>query len=66
MSTCRECAAGRPHCHGTLIRHPGQRWHCTDPECAQPEILLHGLTMDCQALGCHCGEPVSPAARFAS
>ncbi|MFM8599350.1 MAG: hypothetical protein ACKOB8_10150 [Mycobacterium sp.] len=55
MSECRECAAGRSHCHGTLIQHPGQPWHCTDPDCVQPEILLHGLAIDCHALGCRCG-----------
>ncbi|MBU3685767.1 MAG: hypothetical protein EBU23_02225 [Mycobacteriaceae bacterium] len=63
MKKCRECVAGQPHCHGTLIRHPGQHWHCTDPDCAHPETLLHGLSIDCLALGCRCD--VAPADRLA-
>ncbi len=53
---CRECLAGRPHCHGTLIRHHGQYWQCTDPGCTNPEILLHSLVVDCEALGCRCAD----------
>lgn len=52
---CRECIAGRPHCHGTLIRHAGQRWQCTEPDCTYPEVLLHSLSIDCEAVGCECG-----------
>lgn len=58
---CRRCGsddeAGRPHCHGTLIRHSMQRWQCTEPDCTDPEVLLHPLTVDCEAIGCECGEP---------
>ena len=53
---CRECLAGRPHCHGTLIHHPGQSPRCTEPGCSHPEVLLHSLTVDCAAIGCDCGE----------
>lgn len=63
---CRECAAARPHCHGTLINHLGinhlgiHHWgqapECTEPDCDHPEILLHSLTVDCDAIGCACGE----------
>lgn len=53
---CRECLAGRPHCHGTLIHHPGQSPHCTEPDCHHPEVLLHSLTVDCEAIGCDCDE----------
>lgn len=53
---CRECLAGRPHCHGTLIRHSTQYWQCTDSDCSHPELLLHSLTMDCEAIGCECRE----------
>ena len=53
---CRECLAGRPHCHGTLIHHHGQKTQCTDPECNHPEVLLHSLAVDCEAVGCPCGE----------
>ena len=53
---CRECVAGRPHCHGTLIHHYEQKPQCTDPECSHPEVLLHSLVVDCDAIGCQCGE----------
>lgn len=52
---CRECLAGWPHCHGTLIHHWGQRSQCTDPDCDNPEVLLHSLSVDCDAIGCDCG-----------
>lgn len=53
-NACRECAAGTPHCHGTLIRHATQQLQCTEPGCAHPEVLLHSLTVDCNALGFQC------------
>lgn len=57
---CRECRAGRPHCHGTLIHHGGRHWgrpvQCTEPECTHPEILLHSLSIDCASIGCDCGQ----------
>ena len=51
---CRECAAGTPHCHGTLIHHSTAHLQCTDHDCTHPEVLLHSLTIDCDALGCLC------------
>lgn len=59
---CRECRAGRPHCHGTLVRHPGRYFECTDPDCGHPEVLLHTLSIDCQALGCECAESAASRA----
>jgi len=64
VNDCRECLAGQPHCHGTLIhhggRHGGQHWgqqsQCTDPDCTHPEVLLHSLSVDCDVIGCDCGE----------
>jgi hypothetical protein len=56
VKECRECVSGRPHCHGTLIHHHGQPPQCTDPDCSHPEVLLHSLSVDCEAIGCHCGE----------
>jgi hypothetical protein len=56
VSKCRECRAGRPHCHGTLIHHWGEQSHCTEADCRQPELLLHSLSIDCDAIGCECGE----------
>ncbi|HOB48472.1 MAG TPA: hypothetical protein PKK01_04060 [Mycobacterium sp.] len=55
---CRECLAGQPHCHGTLIRHPGGFWECTEPDCAHPEIVLHSFSLGCEMLGCECAEAV--------
>ena len=52
---CRDCLSGRAHCHGTLIRH-STSWQCTDPDCSHPELLLHALRIDCEAIGCPCGE----------
>lgn len=56
VNECRECLAGKPHCHGTLIHHWGQQSQCTDPDCSHPEVLLHSLSVDCEAIGCDCGE----------
>lgn len=56
VNECRDCRAGRPHCHGTLIRHSTQHWECTDTDCDHPELFTHSLTIDCEALGCECGE----------
>lgn len=53
-SDCRQCRSGQPHCHGTLIHHRGQPAQCTEPEC--DEVLLHSLSIDCEAVGCECGE----------
>lgn len=55
---CRECLSGRPHCHGTLIRHPGGFWQCTESHCADPEVVVHSLRIDCEALGCGCVDSV--------
>lgn len=57
VDECRECLAGWPHCHGTLIHQWGQPSQCTDPGCRHPEVLLHSLSIDCEALGCDCAEP---------
>jgi hypothetical protein len=60
VNGCRECLAGRQHCHGTLIhhggRHGGRQPQCTDPDCTHPEVLLHSLSVDCAATGCDCDE----------
>lgn len=50
-------------CHGTLIHHPGQYWQCTDPDCAHPELAVHALSIDCEAVGCECCEPVQSRRR---
>jgi len=56
---CRECRATGPHCHGALIRHPGGFSHCTEPGCGDSEVLLHSFSVDCETLGCGCGESVA-------
>lgn len=53
---CRECVAGRPHCHGTLIRHPDGHQQCTEPDCSHPELLMHSFLVDCGTLGCECAD----------
>ncbi len=58
MTDCRECRGGQAHCHGTLIHHWGQRAQCTEPDCGDPEVLLHSLALDCEAVACACGEDV--------
>ncbi len=57
---CRECLAGCWHCHGTLIRHTAERSECTEPGCEDADLLLHALTIDCDAVGCGCGEAALP------
>jgi len=44
------------HCHGTLIRHSWQQPECTEPSCAETELILHSLVIDCDVVGCQCGE----------
>lgn len=53
---CRQCVAGQAHCHGTLIHHWGQPPQCTEPGCIHPEVLLHSLRIDCESVGCDCGQ----------
>lgn len=53
---CRDCRAGRVHCHGTLIRHHAGRPQCTEPGCEHAELFLHVLTIDCDAIGCDCSD----------
>ncbi|QEN16726.1 hypothetical protein ACQ856_06335 [Mycolicibacterium psychrotolerans] len=55
-SSCRECAAGLAHCHGTLIVHDLHRGECTEPDCDGPELVLHLLVIDCDAVGCACSQ----------
>ncbi|TGD89336.1 hypothetical protein BayCH28_08325 [Mycolicibacterium sp. CH28] len=52
--TCRECAAGLAHCHGTLIRHSRHGAECTEVGCDSPEVVIHPLVIDCDMVGCDC------------
>ncbi|MHA7648850.1 hypothetical protein ACX9NE_00185 [Mycobacterium sp. ML4] len=57
MSTgCRDCRAGLDHCHGTVIRHSLGRPECTEPDCVAPELFTHAFVVDCDVVGCACGE----------
>ena len=62
---CRDCRAGLAHCHGTIIRHSqGRFWgrsECTEPDCDSPELLPHAFVVDCDAIGCECGESIALA-----
>lgn len=53
---CRACRARLAHCHGTLIRHPTLRAECTEADCTSPELVLHTLVIDCDAVGCACAD----------
>jgi hypothetical protein len=56
MGTCRECRAGLGHCHGTLIRHSRHHSECTEDGCTSPELILHALVINCDAVGCDCAQ----------
>jgi len=60
MSPCRECRAGLEHCHGTVVHHAQARSECTEAECTTPEAL-HSFRIDCEAVGCPCGQDVALA-----
>lgn len=53
-NSCRECETQMAHCHGTLIRHALRRSECTEDGCSSPELVLHGLVIDCDTVGCDC------------
>jgi hypothetical protein len=59
---CRECRTGLEHCHGTVIHHVRFRVECTEDGCATPEIL-HSFSIDCEAIGCECGQVAGGAVR---
>jgi hypothetical protein len=44
------------HCHGTLIRHWLHGSECTEDGCTSPELVLHSLVIDCDAVGCDCNQ----------
>ncbi|MCX2933481.1 hypothetical protein ORI20_24720 [Mycobacterium sp. CVI_P3] len=54
VRSCRECAAGLGHCHGTLIRHALHRAECTEDGCDTPELVFHTFVIDCETVGCTC------------
>jgi hypothetical protein len=60
MGNCRECRAGLDHCHGTVVRHALRLAECTEDGCVTPEVV-HAFTIDCEAVGCACGQPMGSA-----
>lgn len=57
-ATCRACAAGWEHCHGTVIRHSLRHWECTQPDCPSPELIPHTAIIECDVVGCVCDQPI--------
>jgi hypothetical protein len=53
-SVCRECRDGLEHCHGTVVHHAVSGIECTE-DCGAPDSL-HTFRIDCEAVGCTCGE----------
>ena len=53
---CRYCHYGWEHCHGTVIIHEQRCAECTDDDCDGPEFIAHVLRIDCDAVGCPCGQ----------
>jgi len=58
---CRDCRAGWEQCHGTVIHHSGHRSECTEDDCPSPDGLPHYFSIDCEAVGCTCGQAASLA-----
>jgi hypothetical protein len=58
---CRYCRDGWEHCHGTVIVHVQHRADCTEDGCVNPESIAHSLRIDCEAVGCSCGQPIALA-----
>ncbi|TDO14766.1 hypothetical protein EV580_2903 [Mycobacterium sp. BK086] len=56
VQSCRECAAGLRHCHGTLILHAVHRGECTEVGCDAPELVVHTFVIDCDTVGCDCSQ----------
>jgi hypothetical protein len=58
---CRLCRQGWEHCHGTVIVHALQWAECTAPDCYGPDLVGHELRIDCDAVGCVCGQAIALA-----
>ncbi len=65
-TTCWKCAVGWEHCHGTVIRHWLGRAECTEDDCPGPELIMHAMVIDCDAVGCSCAQPIGSAAESAA
>jgi hypothetical protein len=59
--TCWKCEAAWDHCHGTVIRHSLRHTECTQSDCPSPELVPHTLIIDCDVVGCDCGQPIGSA-----
>ena len=53
---CRDCRDGWEHCHGTVIIHLLRHTECTEDACGGANHIPHAFRMDCEAVGCPCGQ----------
>lgn len=44
-----------------MIIHVQRRAECTEDDCDGPEFIAHTLRIDCDAVGCTCGQPAAIA-----
>ncbi|MBV8965190.1 MAG: hypothetical protein JO191_03330 [Mycobacteriaceae bacterium] len=58
---CRYCRDGLEHCHGTVIMHAHRRAECTEDDCDGPSYIDHVWRVDCDAVGCTCGQVTAVA-----
>lgn len=54
--------SGLDHCHGSNINHLLRRPECIEEGCVSPELVPHAFVIDCDVVGCACGEPAAVAA----
>lgn len=53
MATCRLCAEGLLHCHGTAVLHVSEFWECSEAGCVL-EFELHEITVSCREVDPRC------------
>lgn len=58
---CHDCRDGLEHCHGAIIIHLLRRTECTEDGCDGATHIPHAFRMDCEAVGCRCGESAAVA-----
>jgi hypothetical protein len=59
--SCRRCRDDWAHCHGTVIIHALSRVECTEADCEGVDLITHDLRIDCDAVGCACGQATALA-----
>ncbi|EHR59239.1 hypothetical protein [Saccharomonospora cyanea] len=53
--SCVSCRTGLDHCHGTVVLHVDGGADCTDPGCADVQLLRHTLVIRCEDVESGCG-----------